>query len=166
MGVIGFLLALLILTVFYSVFYSVEVKQSSLYYIPLVIVAVWYSNRSIWTAAALSLGYVVVTLFLAISGYSIDPVLLFLFTLLYLWGMTAVILFSPEQSYHAGALCDSSLFFSLDPKSFEVRGISHDLAARLGLPGHSLENTVPLASICVDPGEAQSLVRQIRSAAG
>lgn len=83
-GIIGFLLALLSLTLFYSFFSSVEMVQTYLYYVPLVIVAVWYSNRSIWTAAALSLGYVVVTLVLAVGGYSVDPVLLFLFTLLYL----------------------------------------------------------------------------------
>ncbi|MBP2146008.1 nitrogen-specific signal transduction histidine kinase [Methanofollis sp. W23] len=125
--------------------------------------AVWYSNRSIWTAAALSLGYVVVTLFLAIGGYSVDPVLLFLFTLLYLWGMTAVILFSSEPPYRAGALYDSSLFFSLDPVSLEVRGISHDLADRLGFPGFSPGKTVPLASLCVDPGDARVLVGRARS---
>ncbi|WP_220682532.1 sensor histidine kinase [Methanofollis formosanus] len=130
------------------------VAQSYLYYIPLVMVTVWYSNRSIWTAAALSLGYAAVTLFLAFGGYSLDPVLLFLFTMLYLWGMTAVTLFSSQRSVPATMLDESPLFFSLDPGSLEISRISQDLASRLGLSGSSSGNLL-LSSLCADPDEAE-----------
>ncbi|WP_265582163.1 sensor histidine kinase [Methanofollis aquaemaris] len=128
--------------------------QSYLYYIPLVMVAVWYSNRSIWTAAALSLGYTTVTLFLAFGGYSLDPVLLFLFTMLYLWGMTAVTLFSSEQSSPMTMPGGSSLFFSLNPETLEVNKMSRDLAVRLGFPESSSGNIL-LSSLCTDPNEAE-----------
>lgn len=80
--------------------------------------------------------------------------------------MTAVILLSSERPYQRDASWNSPLSFSLDPASLEVKGVSHALTARLGLPGLSWGETLSLSSLCAVPGDAEALSTLLRSGRG
>ncbi len=148
-GINGPLIGLLALIVLYSIMQTAGFAISYLYYIPLVIVATWYSNRSIWTAAALSSGYTAVTLFLAFGGYAVDPIVLFLFTMLYLWGMTAVTLFGAGSGRIPGSILQKGPSFFFDAKSLQITRADPALAVILGLPGHEISG-MSLASLWED----------------
>jgi nitrogen-specific signal transduction histidine kinase len=158
-GVNGPFFGLLILIIAYSLMHTAGLAVSYLYYIPLVVVATWYSNRSIWTAAALSSGYTAVTLYLTFGGYALDPVILFLFTMLYLWGMTAVTLFGAGSGrFNVSALQKSPAFF-VDAKSLRITRADSTLAGILGLPLHAIPG-MPLASFWDDHAD---MVAQCRT---
>ncbi|WP_298665792.1 PAS domain-containing sensor histidine kinase [uncultured Methanofollis sp.] len=155
-GINGPLFGLLFLIILYSFMHTAGVAISYLYYIPLVIVATWCSNRSIWTAAALSSGYTAVTLFLMFSDYAVDPVILFLFTMLYLWGMTAVTFFGTVSSgrFPYSVLREGSTFF-FDAKSLRITRADPALAEILGLPAHEIQG-MPLASVWEDHADMKA----------
>ncbi|WP_165394800.1 ATP-binding protein [Methanofollis fontis] len=151
-GVYGLLATILGLILAYSLLSAAGVAFSYLYYIPLVVVATIFSNRSIWTAAALSLGYAAVTLFLAIGGYIFDPVLVFLFTLLYLWGMAGVTLFTPPDAVSGGKRPDLAGLFGLDPGSLLITHADTQFCDLLGRRRDEVAG-LPLSSIWLDePG--------------
>ncbi|MDK2975122.1 MAG: hypothetical protein PWP08_1493 [Methanofollis sp.] len=138
-GINGAFIAIIGIILIYSILFSAGIAFSHLYYIPLVMIAVWYSNRSIWTAAALSLAYAAVTLYLAFGDYTLDPVLIFLFTLLYLWGMTAVVLFQPRGLAEKGKDDGDRLAFTLDRTSLLITSATPAFAALLGSTSKDLQ---------------------------
>lgn len=156
-GVEGPFFCLLALIVVYSLLYAAGFATSYLYlyYVPLVVVATWYSNRSFRTTAALSSGYAAVSLFLAFGGYAVDPVVLFLFTLLYLWAMAAVTLFGAGSEGTSCSLLQGNPAFFFDPRSLRITSADPALAGLLGLPAHEIQG-LPLSSVWEDPADLKS----------
>jgi signal transduction histidine kinase len=140
-GINGGFIAILAIILIYSILFAAGIAISHLYYIPLVAIAVWYSNRSIWTAAALSIAYAMVTLYLALGGYILDPVMIFLFTLLYLWGMTAVTLFQPRGFQDMTRSTRNNPAFTLDRSSLMITSATPAFATLLGYTREALEGT-------------------------
>jgi len=131
-GINGAFVGIIAIILIYSILFAAGITFSHLYYIPLVVIAIWYSNRSVWTAAALSLAYAMVTLYLAFGGYVLDPVMIFLFTLLYLWGMTAVTLFQPRGPPYTARNDEKNPAFTLDRTSLLITNATPAFAALLG----------------------------------
>jgi nitrogen fixation/metabolism regulation signal transduction histidine kinase len=163
-GINGPLFGLLLLIILYSLMHTAGLAISYLYYIPLVVVATWYSNRSIWTAAALSSGYTAVTLFLAFGGYVLDPVILFLFTMLYLWGMTAVTFFGAGSGRIPCSILRKDPAFFFDAKSLCITRADPALAGILGLPVREIPG-MPLASVWEDHADMMTFCRTLERGA-
>lgn len=154
-GVSGPFCGLLLLIIVYSLLYTAGFALLYLYYIPLVVVATWYSNRSFWTTAALSSGYAAVSLFLAFGGYALDPVALFLFTLLYLWAMTVVTFFGTGFRWTSPSILQRAPAFFFDPLSLQITRADSALARILGLSVHEVQG-LPLSSVWEDPDDLKT----------
>lgn len=163
-GINGPLFGLLLLIILYSLINTAGIAVSYLYYIPLVVVTTWYSNRSIWTAAALSSGYAAVTLFLTFGGYALDPVIIFLFTMLYLWGMAVVTLFGAGSARLTGSILQEGPAFFFDAKSLQITRADPALAGLLGMPGHEVPG-MPLSSVWEDHADMTAFCRALERGA-
>jgi signal transduction histidine kinase len=153
-GINGAFVGIIAVILIYSILFAAGIAFSHLYYIPLVVIAIWYSNRSIWTAAALSLAYSMVTLYLAFGGYVLDPVMIFLFTLLYLWGMAAVTLFQPLEYSYGGKGDTKRQAFTIDRNSLLITNATPAFASLLGSTREALQG-IDLGRIvtCAEDGQ-------------
>lgn len=159
-GINGPFCGLLVLIVVYSLLHTAGFAFLSLYYIPLVVVATWYSNRSFWTTAALSSGYAAVSLFLTFGGYALDPVILFLFTLLYLWVMAVVTLFGTCSGWIFPSIRQKDATFFFDAPSLQITRADPALAGLLGLSVEEVQG-LSLAEVWEDPDDLKKFCRTL-----
>lgn len=128
-----------------------------IYCIPILLAALWFPRQALKATALLVVGFVIIRVHLSILGFSIDPVMTGLHTMIFLWVFGATTLFS-QDSHLTASRCrriiedTRNARFLCDSKTLRIVCASKKCADLLGYAPRELIGT-PAGALWADEAE-------------
>jgi len=128
--------------------YNAYVVSPLIYCIPILLVAFWFPRQGLRVTALLVVGFILIRAYLSVLGFTIDPVMTGLHTVIFLWVFGATTLFSQDShlvAFRCRKIVEDSrdAKFLCDPETLRPVCVSRRCADILGYKPQELIGIPP-----------------------